>query len=482
MKIWKKVFLYLTRKKSRNILLLLLIFAMGILIMAGNGMRISAKEEIEKIRQKLASSFTGAADSENMALYEERYDKSYPYSVFIGRTITDSLIEEICRVEGIHDYEVNNFTIVWTDLQLRPGMYANIEPDPDHSLEELKAFRHATNAVLCRNGELNVNFRTGAFSISDGRNIKPGDEGVVVLSRYLAEKNGVTVGDTITIETKRGNYEPTDVPLETLGVPVELTVIGIFDVNFEQEVSIYTFEQDFADNILFVDQQTVWQMDENLSILFPGQQKYNEVTFFVGGPEELQTVMERVEEQVDLSDLIVSVDDSAYQSSIKSLKQISAFAVVLMTSGTIGCLVILYLLLSLRIKERRHEIGIYLSVGTRKRSIIWQIMLECFILTFMAVVLMYACAPVLTKEIFHGVSEAASPDDQEEAYTVIISMASSLPAIEKVSSERITISYKYTLKDLLLLAVALYAITAVSVLGAEIKIVKLPPGMLLRSR
>ena len=263
---------------------------------------------------------------------------------------------------------------------------------------------------------------------------------------------------------------------------MELTVIGIFDVNFEQEVSIYTFEQDFADNILFVDQQTVWQMDENLSILFPGQQKYNEVTFFVGGPEELQTVMERVEEQVDLSDLIVSVDDSAYQSSIKSLKQISAFAVVLMTSGTIGCLVILYLLLSLRIKERRHEIGIYLSVGTRKRSIIWQIMLECFILTFMAVVLMYACAPVLTKEIFHGVSEAASPDDQEEAYTVIISMASSLPAIEKVSSERITISYKYTLKDLLLLAVALYAITAVSVLGAEIKIVKLPPGMLLRSR
>ena len=51
---------------------------------------------------------------------------------------------------------------------VKAGMYANIEPDPDHSLEELKAFRHATNAVLCRNGELNVNFRTGAFSISDG--------------------------------------------------------------------------------------------------------------------------------------------------------------------------------------------------------------------------------------------------------------------------------------------------------------------------
>ena len=76
--------MYLTRKKSRNILLLLLIFAMGILIMAGNGMRISAKEEIEKIRQNWPAVLQWQLIQKIWLLYEERYDKSYPYSVFIG--------------------------------------------------------------------------------------------------------------------------------------------------------------------------------------------------------------------------------------------------------------------------------------------------------------------------------------------------------------------------------------------------------------
>lgn len=482
MKTRKKALLYLTRKKSRNILMLLCIFVMGSLIIVGNGMRVSALEEIEKIRQKMASSFTVAADSENMALYEERYDKSYPYSVFIGKTITDQLIGEISQVDGILDYEVNASSIVWTDLQLRPGMYADTEPRSDFSPEQIDVFQHSTNAVLCRNGEANANFRIGAFSIGEGRNIIPGDKGVVVLSRYLAEKNGIALGDTITLETKRGNYEPTDVPYETLGAPVALSVIGIFDVNFEQEVSIYTAETDYADNLLFVDQETILQLNDNLAVLFPGQQTYNEITFFVEKPEELETVMERVKEQVDLSDLIVSIDDSAYQSSVKPLKQISTFAAVLMAAGLAGCGIILYLLLTLRIRERRHEIGIYLSIGTRKRSIIWQIMLECFILTFIVLVLTYACTPALTEGIFHGVSETASPKEQEEAYTVKSSMTSLLPTVNKVSSEAIELSYDYTWKDFAFFTAVLYLIVTVSVLGAGRKIMKLPPRLLLQIR
>lgn len=370
-------------------------------IIVGNAMRKSADQQIDTIRRSLGSSFVVAADTQNESLYEEYIsDGEQLGSVFAGKKITSQLVEQILNIDGIVDYEVKDYLPVWTNVKLKEAGWVESTPDENFSEENLELQRSSTNAIFCGNGEMNVNFRIGAVSVSAGRNILKDDKSTAVISEYLAEKNNLSVGDSIILETKRGLYEPAREPFETLGEPERLEIVGIFSVNFEQEISMFTNENECVDNFIFIDQYTGSQFKKNLETLFPGNEAYNEVTFFVQSSEILEDVLEKAEQEVDLSGLKVSLDDSAYSASVKPLRQIHMFAVILIASGSIGCVVILYLILSLWIKGRIHETGILISIGIGKRSILWQMILECIIIATIAVFMVFFLQLRLSQSYF----------------------------------------------------------------------------------
>ena len=68
-------------------------------------------------------------------------------------------------------------------------------------------------------------FRTGAFTISNSRNLRVGNHYKAVISEWLAEKNGLSVGDTLTVYVKEG-IQMSDSPLKTIGEPIELEIMG----------------------------------------------------------------------------------------------------------------------------------------------------------------------------------------------------------------------------------------------------------------
>lgn len=481
MKTWKRAVLYLIRKKYRSIILILLISVMSTLAVAGNFMKSGADKEIDTIHRNLGSSFVVAADIQNESMYEEQYDKEYSYSIFTGKRITPQLVKEITDVDGIVDYEIKSSMIVWSDLKTREAAWADAIPNEVIDEENLKLCRESTIAIFCGNGEANVNFRTGAFTITSGRNLLEGDNSAIVISEYLAERNGVHVGDFVEVETKRGNFEITDTPFETLGIPVKLEIVGIFSVNFKQEIDMFTHEENVAENFLFIDQHSGSTLNGNLKELYPEDDSYSEVTFFVDSPENLDTVLENVKNSTDLSGLKVSLDDSAYSASVKPLRQIRMFSVILIGAGTIGCAAILYLVLSLWIRTRRNEIGILLSVGISKGKIIGQMILECGAVAAVSLLLTIAALPPVTDTFFHMAEEATAPKENQESYTVEQKYGELLPEINKVASEKVELKYESSWKDYIILIVAVYVISSVSVLAASIQIMKIPPKLLLQS-
>ena len=480
MNIWKRAGLYLIRKKYRNILLILLLFVMAIFAVTGNSMRTSAVQEIDTIRRNLGSSFVVAADTNNQGLYEEQYDQEFSYSIFTGKRITPHLVEEIICIDGVADYEIKSSMHVWSNLQLREAAWAESTLGEIIGEDEVQLSRESPNAIICGNGETNVNFRIGAFSIVSGRNLLKEDKSAVVISEYLAQKNNLTVGDTVVVETKLGHYGPYDNPFETLGESVKLKIVGIFTINFQQEIDMFTHEEECAENFLFIDQHSGTVLKNNLQELYPGEDAYNEVTFFVDDPENLETVLENVKDQVDLSGLNVSLDDSAYSASIKPLRQIEIFSTVLLAAGTIGCAVILYLVLSLWIKTRIHEIGILMSIGINKRKIICQMLLECAAVVSLSLIFAIAVAPYATELSFHMAEEATAPKEGQESYTVETEYGELLPTIHKVSSERVNLVYKTSWKDYIVLIVFAYVISSLSVLAASAHIMKASPKTLLQ--
>lgn len=483
MKTWKRAFLYLIRKKTRSILLVLILFVMAIFIVVGNAMRTSTMQQIDKIRRNLGTSFTVAADTQNESLYEEYVSDGENLGyIFSGKRLTPQLVGEIEKVEGIVDYEINKYTIVSTNLNLRGGTYENAEPHEYMDAETLDIYRHSTLAIFCGNGDMNVNFRTGAFSISDGRNILKEDRSSVIISEYLAKKNVLSVGDTIVLESKRGIFEiNSENPGEVFGDPLEVKIVGIFSVNFEQEASVYTPESQYAENFLYIDQYTGAQLKQNESELFGEDDQYRAVTFFVENPEELESVMNQVMETIDLSGLKVSLDDSAYSASIKPLRQINTFAIILIICGSIGCAVIFYLILSLWIKGRIREIGILISVGVGKRKIIWQMMLECTAIATIALLIALISAVPIANLFFHAATELTTSQKNQESFTTEVELGEALPTITKISSEKVELSYETSVKDYIVLIVITYAITSLSVLAASVQILKVSPKTLLQS-
>ena len=49
------------------------------------------------------------------------------------------------------------------------------------------------------NSELSANFLNGTYTLEEGRHIQPDDSYAVLISKELADKNGLSVGDDITM-------------------------------------------------------------------------------------------------------------------------------------------------------------------------------------------------------------------------------------------------------------------------------------------
>ena len=137
----KRAILYLKRKKGRAVAMLLLLFLMSCSVLVGISFKRSTEKEIERLRQSLTSGFLLKVDTRNEMYFKtfddgmeiERYD-------YAGPMITEEMIEKILSLDGVTDYNVDLLTPAWTNLKLRPGLNASIEPDPNPDPNEIAPY------------------------------------------------------------------------------------------------------------------------------------------------------------------------------------------------------------------------------------------------------------------------------------------------------------------------------------------------------
>ncbi len=213
MNVIKRAILYLKRKKARALLLFSLLFLMSLTVLVGFSLKGSTERELERLRLSMASGFVLRADTDN-EMYQERSDFGNGSSAthYAGPMITDEMMEKICSLDGVKDYVVaGEAHVAWTDVTLRPGMYATSNPDPNPDMDELIPFteeyltmcRHSVDVYPCRNGETHKNFRTGALSITDGRNLEEGDRFKAVVSDWQ-KRTGFRSGTRLRWKRRKG--------------------------------------------------------------------------------------------------------------------------------------------------------------------------------------------------------------------------------------------------------------------------------------
>lgn len=458
----------------------------------GSSIKCAADNEIQRIKNSLGSSFKLKADLNNECLYEESDQGREEVSdfVFAGPIVTNEIIEQILSVEHVTDSFMNIDSSAWTNLELRAGAWMNDLEDEEYkehpeywessvvSKEETELYTHNVTIFPCTDGELHDYFKIGACEIIKGRNIKKNDVDKAVISARLAERNHLNVGDLFHFETKEGFIKPhSNEPFRTIGSPIEVEIVGLFDVNFEQEYSVYTLESDFVENMIFTDVGINQKIRKNYG---EGKQKgVDNVTFFVDNPENLDSVMQKVSEMESIKGLIIEQDDGAYRVSVKPLKQISRISLVLFIAGIVGCLILLYLVLKLWTKSRKKEVGILKALGFSKKEILLQFLMETMLLAVIGLILGLILSIGIREKSFLMVENMTASKENTQAYEVESEKIGWVPEINKSVSEKVALDAAVSSEIVLFTILMIIGSAVVSVLLAGKKILSIKSKELL---
>ena len=323
MTIWRRAWLYVWKKKKRTILLLLILCFLSTLVLLCLTLGASAAREGKSIQKNLGSSFVLEADLNNQGYYEPRTGEGYTYLLYTGPKVTEEIREDILAMDGVLDYTADRGAELWVNLQLRPGSWSDTIASRDIPQNVIDIYKQQARIYYYETGALHPFFRNGAFEIVEGRNIQRGDSLKAVISEEVAKKNHLGLGDSFEIRS----FELPEGVLTLTDWSVSVEIVGIYQVNFFQESTMYTDESELAENIMFMDLHTDRLVKRKSG--YPEEPtEYTSVTFYVDSPEILDTVLKEIEEQIDLNGLLLERDDNDYIAEEKPYRQDRAILTV----------------------------------------------------------------------------------------------------------------------------------------------------------
>ena len=338
---WKRAWLYVCRERKRSIRLILLCLVLTVFMQLCSWVQASMAQNAETLRKAIGASFRIEDDAD-------------------GTLINDNLIAEIEDVGNIRRASGENLQLLYSESVLPlPGMLAGGDDEGQFMMSYYSGHY----------SDMEQHFRTGELELIEGRHITPEDSWSAVISRALAEQNGLSVGDRF-----EAGYSP-ETRAEDPSLPEEpfsFTIVGIFD-STGQQTQLNQAEPSMLQNAVFIDAAAGHAIDSG----DPTHSRYRYgVIFMVDDPRDLEQTVAAAQSNLDMQHFRCVVDDTEYRQSVQPLERMETtmklLTVVLVGIGTI----ILALVLLLWIRQRTKEIGIYLSIGLSKRNILLQLLTE----------------------------------------------------------------------------------------------------------
>ena len=232
----------------------------------------------------------------------------------------------------------------------------------------------------------NVLFNSGIFTIIDGRH----DREKILIHEELAKKNNLKLHSKINLEL---------IDLEQLDnneakKEYEFEVIGIFTGKKQEK---YTgLSSDFSENMLFIDyesSQKALNKTQNNKIA-------NKITVYSDNFEESNISFNKIKElKINLTKYTIEKNDGIFQEVLESVNGIKYIIKIMICSIIISGVIVLSLILILWLRERIHEIGILLSIGTSKLKIMFQFIFELIFISLPSIFVSFFLGNIISDQI-----------------------------------------------------------------------------------
>lgn len=363
MNVWKRAILYLIRSWKKTLLIFCLLSLVSTLVLSGLGILDAQEKRTDELKGTTGTSFTVERNL-STGSWSSGENGSYNTQEFL----TDEMIEAIAKTEGIKDY---------TGLKKTILCLFDMEDTPLEKMEPVgyPAVDCQFYSYGCDNLEYISFFLNGTLKMTEGDFITPETENGIVISKDIADKHGLKIGDRLQAVNDPYSDDPA----------IELKIVGLYEIaidktderNSYNEASYYDYTE-----YSFVSMDTMKELLINYA-----EGKYcDSADFFVSDPEKLEQTIQNVQkiDVIDWNNFVITANDEVYERIAGSVSDMKSLIKILIGIVTIVSVVIIILILSAWIKGRKKEIGILLAVGTSKTMICIQYIMEMLMISVLA--------------------------------------------------------------------------------------------------
>ncbi len=378
----RRALLYLVRKRGKTLALLALLLVVAVLALTSWSIRGAAQTAQLNVRQALGGTFAVEPDSSNAANWGSSSVGSLGSQItFQGDPLTADFVREVVEgVDGVRggSGSVSNVLIPETvdgsaALELVEGA------DGDSSLAAGFAgddFGRTVQFFAVSDSAFDSYFANGYLRLVDGEPVTEGSGAGVLVSRAFAEKNGLSVGDEFSVRRAAIHAQMAGIDVEDTRTQVR--VAGIFEPTAKSQADLASWSMD---NAIFGTISTLDHAREGTA-----EQGYDRVTFQVDDPAELNRIVGEVEGLDALAGkgYRVSADTSDVDAVNAPLENMDRLVTALAAGAVVVGAVVLYLVLSGRVRDRLHESGVLLSLGFLRASVVGQYLCEVLVVAALA--------------------------------------------------------------------------------------------------
>lgn len=353
MNFFRRAVRYCWRQKIRTIILLLVFTLLASAALTALSVGHATAEGTTEVKKTVGASIRVEIDSGNRNNYgpgtENANGMSYQYN---GDYITQDVIDAIAKVKGVVSYSAESeggYYGAAVDFDYFPGVF-NVN---------VSGYGQLVPYTVTMNTGLNIKFLNGTYTLEEGRHITPEDSFAVLISKELAEKNHLSVGDTITLYSLDTQREDA------------FEVVGIFS-GTEGMSKDAMMADGIAANQGYIDMNSYQKMWNETTL------ELGSLDVYVDSAENVQDVLKTIQNLPEIKDktFTYSTDTENFDLISKPLSSIQTMVDTAVIVIAVTGAAIIVLLLGLWTRGRKKEAGILMAVGRSKVEIVLQFLTE----------------------------------------------------------------------------------------------------------
>lgn len=362
MNLGTRAIFYTVRKWKKTLLVFCLLLAITTLVLSGLAISDAQEEQAEELRGTTGASFTVERD-----IFSGGWSSGRGGSYSTQEFMSEDMIQKIASVDGIQGYDASLITL--------PRIFNDKGKELAH--ENYSFYNYGSY-----NSQYHELFLSGRFELVEGSHITDDRPDGIMVSRELADWNGLKIGDTLT-----GIYYPQD------NTPaIDMKIVGIFDIvadkgdqfNMYDDTSYYDYSSFVFCSMKAAEGLVKGWGDGN-------EDGISEAYYYVTDAAQLDHVIKEVQSisSINWNNYKITANNEVYQNISSSLSDTGTLITTLIIVVTAVSMVLITLVLSISIRSRKRETGILLAVGISKPKIILQYVLETLLIAGVAFPLAY---------------------------------------------------------------------------------------------